>query len=120
MTSSVPSELAVAVEGCWNLAPQYRIVLRRAKQEMAVEQQTVDKQGKTVTRKDGVRYNPGDNTLQFTGIGNIHRVVVILRWSDGALDSAFNSEISPGKWLNGTWERAVRCSDATPQKPSSG
>src|SRR5262245_20972662 len=99
MTSTVPSELATAIEGCWDLAPQYRIVLRRSKQDMTVEQQTVNKMGKRVTRNDRVTYQPSDKTLRFTGIGNIHRVVVVLRWSDGALESAFNTETAPDKWL---------------------
>jgi hypothetical protein len=112
-TISVPATLISEVEGCWDLGPQYRIILRRTGDGLHVEQRSVDRLGKRVVRSDEVRYKPADNTLGFSGIGNIHRVVVVLRHSDAGLESAFSAEISPGKWTNGTWERATRCTATT-------
>jgi hypothetical protein len=108
-TSTVPAELTSKVEGCWDLAPRYRIVLRPTSAGLQVEQEAVDKRGQRVARTEPVTYIPQDQTLVFTGIGSIHRVVVKLRLVGGALESAFRTEISPGKWLEGSWEPAVRC-----------
>jgi len=112
-TTTVPPALISAVEGCWDLAPQYRIILHRAGDTLRVQQQSVDRLGKRVLRTEEVRYKPDDNTLGFSGIGNIHRVVVMLRPADEGLESAFSAEISPGKWTSGTWERATRCTATT-------
>lgn len=120
MTTIVPPALASAVEGCWDLAPRYRITLRRVTQGLTIQQETINRLGKPVKRLDEVRYNPQDKTLSFTGIGDIHRVLVTMRWTNGGvLEVAFSSEIAPGKWQNGTWEPAARCT-ATASNGSHG
>jgi hypothetical protein len=113
MTTTIPPELASSLEGCWDLAPQYRILLRRTGQGVEVQQRTVNRLGKRMMRTDKLRYDPRDQTLRFAGIGSIHRVVVILRVTDAGLESAFSSEISSGKWMTGTWEKAARCTATT-------
>lgn len=113
ISTTIPSDLVSAVEGCWKLGSRYQILLRRSGPGMKVQQDTVNKRGNQVRREETVLYKPSEKILGFTGIGDIHRVIVILRWINPNLDASFNSEISAGEWLEGHWSRAQRCSATT-------
>jgi hypothetical protein len=113
----IPSATVSKVEGCWDLAPRYRIILKRNDRGMTVSQRTTDKLGSPVARTDDVHYDPNGDTLSFEGIGNIHRVLVRLRVSKATVESAFSTETSPGKWIHGTWEPASRCTSTSLDEP---
>jgi hypothetical protein len=123
--AEVPAALARAVEGCWELAPTYRIVVKRLEGGLSVEQKTVSRLGKSLRRRGEVSYSAADQTLHFEGIGAIHRVRIALRWSADAslLESLFRSEDAPGQWREGVWMPALRCpagAGLEPERDSSG
>jgi hypothetical protein len=104
----VPADLAEAVVGRWHLGEGYIVVLsRRGKGLRVHEEADVRVKGK-VTRDSSVEYDPVDHLLHFPGLGAIHSTIITLRRSDGALEYSFRSELSPGKWTAGPWEKARR------------
>lgn len=107
----VPPALLAAVEGCWLLAPSYRLVIRREKRGIAARQETCDRRGKRVVRSTPVRYRAEQGVLDFEGIGRQHRVVVVVRYVADTLESSFRAELTPGQWTTGPWERATRCAE---------
>ena len=113
--TTVPANVVAAVEGCWNLGEGYRVTLRRTDAGLHVDQDAVTRLGKRDARDEPVKYEPRDNTLSFTGLGAIHRTVVMLRPSGTELEFVFTSEISPGKFTQGSWEKAQRCSAGVPK-----
>jgi hypothetical protein len=109
----VPPTLVAAVEGRWILGEDYRITLVRAGKGLRVHQEAEVLRRGHVVRDCEVEYDRTAHTLRFQGLGAIHRTMITLRWSDGALEYAFSSEISPGRQTHGTWHKArpVEASD---------
>jgi hypothetical protein len=108
-TGVVPENVAVSVEGCWDLGQSYRIVLRRTDSGLRADTEADTRLGKRVVRDEPVQYDPHEQTLGFAGVGAIHRTLVVLRPSGSDLKFALSSEISSGKWTQTAWEKARRC-----------
>jgi hypothetical protein len=107
-TDVVPVALIAAVEGNWNLDPHYRLTLSRSGSGLLAHQEAELRGRGRVVRDSQVEHDESTGTLRFDGLGSIHRTIITLRWSEGQLQYAFSSEISPGKWTQGTWEMAAR------------
>lgn len=108
ISATVPAKLATAVEGSWQLDDSYRITFHRKGPGLTVHQEATMQLGKRVTRSEEVQYDSSDDTLGFPAIGPIHRTLLVLRFSDGALQFAFSSKVAPGKWTHGEWKTARR------------
>lgn len=106
---NVPDEAARAVEGCWDFGDSYRVTLRLTEAGLRVDEEATTPSGKHLLKDQPVEYRPADQTLGFKGIGAIHRTLVMVRPMRQGLEFAFSSEITPGKWMQGKWEKARRC-----------
>jgi hypothetical protein len=106
--AAVPAELAAAVAGVWDLGPSYRITLHRSGDGLTVRQDAAVRLKGRVKRDGPVEYDRAAGLLRFQGIGAVHPTVVTLRWQNGELEYAFTTETSPGKRLQGAWEKAAR------------
>jgi hypothetical protein len=104
----VPSELAEAVVGVWHLGDSYLVILSRSGKGLRVHQEAEVRIKGKVTRDCAVEYDPANHLLQFPGVGAIHRTIITLRRSDGPIEYSFRSELAPGKWTVGPWEKARR------------
>ena len=110
MTSGdVPENMAKAVEGCWQLGVSYRVTIRLTEGGLRADEETTTPSGKRLLKDQPVEYSSVEETFSLNGIGAIHRTLIMLRPSRQGLEFAFNSEISPGKWTQGAWEQARRC-----------
>lgn len=106
--TTIPAELADAVVGTWHLGESYRVTLSRAGKGLQAHQEAEVRIKGKATRDSPVEYDPVNQLLQFTGVGAIHRTIIALRRSGDAVEYSFRSEISPGKWTTGPWEKARR------------
>lgn len=107
----VSAEMAAAVEGCWELGEGYRVTLRRTASGLRADQEANTRLGKRELRDEPVRYDAESRTVGFTGLGAIHRTLVVLRpLASSGMEFAFSSETDVGHWTQGDWKDARRCS----------
>lgn len=112
--AAIPAELVAAVEGSWQLGETYRVALRRKGQGLEAHQEAVVRPGQKATHDAPVEYDAAKGELRFEGLGHIHRTVVLLRRAGGELEYSIHSELRPGQWTHGVWERARKIAPPTP------